>query len=1199
MLQLSPKDVIQLNLTGLLLRDLSELFFELRHHYEEGGKNQEEILSPAALSTVGLRRATAVRSLRLTNLCGCSISVSSSLRGGASGLPSLEIASGSSSDLNEVVGSGRAFDARFSLKFLADEQNDFEDRQPVVGLKVDSSVPSSRLCDILPLHCQKDERSNLQARPQRRHDGRNSPETAFSEGLRVHTSYRAEPVVEWCMQNQRLRSSVPEVYNLRKGKDLLSSKCWSPEDVVSDDTANQLFRHPTSDDSEAPDHHMSTRHSSSVNWLRPYFKNDVPEWTDMTCTLEMARDRLMLPDSNWIWTDDWTVDVGGEIGEAIDSDGWEYEEDFENFSSKPRYYRRGDTCRRRRWTRTRILRPPSLDDHNRVLKCVWETTTDVNGNKSVTVRSPVRIRNCTAIPLAFYVFSPSWDEDKFIGVAPPESWLHVPIVFATCVYLRLAKKSQNKQGSSIQDCVTTERVMILASSYNSKRNVRTQMDLQDVSGTVLQFLLELKSEKGVLDITVKPVLCIINQLPCQIECQLGEILRPGDRRPPDTRDSRDRKKARITITESMKIGSGDQTSSVSVNPLLNPHLSLRVPGYQWSSWHRIVNRKSTSETWRPAEAEEDIYFSQKSDADYADETKCVVQFKRNSKIGDALLLILSVECGHCPTIRLYAQYWIMDKTGFGCHFTDGFQDLLGSVPETETSRRSYIQAEEKKAPKMKADMGLPGHQWSIGMSGMTTFFSKRERLSLSIETGAESQGPKKSGLRSKWVTPMDISNVMPKTVFSVDEMNGPRRFELAISVTVCPGVFGRTKLVTLYPRYQIVNLLHRELVIAQDGCLESELLVPSQSAVPFHWEKGHSPPKVRLGAPSVEQRDSRRYASCWTNGRFRLDRIGITSLRIPTDRDLSKTPMVVQAEVRLATKEQSSAVVVVIWSANEKSNPLYLLRNSTPHTILCRQPLQDEEGGNSEPTEHRVLNQEGCSGKNLVSNGFHCGTEIGPMIKYFLGIERIEEFVWVLRPGDVVCFGFDDPEKAHILEWTFVERGSPRFHDKCTKAVLEVNAMGSSSILPLDDGRSVQCRIGAEHSTKLIEFTSSGFADRFSDIDALSLFNQQHGLQQDLASSESPTGTATSPLENEDEENTTFSIRVDVPGLCISVVDNLNASVHGREILLVSFDDGFISFSQTREGYHEFEARLMMLQIDNHVNNSVHPVLVSSRRYHR
>ena len=102
---------------------------------------------------------------------------------------------------------------------------------------------------------------------------------------------------------------------------------------------------------------------------------------------------------------------------------------------------------------------------------------------------------------------------------------------------------------------------------------------------------------------------------------------------------------------------------------------------------------------------------------------------------------------------------------------------------------------------MQRDMEIDGHQWTIGMSGMCLFFSKRETIALSIESGAGDGRYFKGvhSIKSKWITPMDISNVMPKTVLSVDEHGGPRRFELAISVTVCPDVFARTKLITILP----------------------------------------------------------------------------------------------------------------------------------------------------------------------------------------------------------------------------------------------------------------------------------------------------------------------------------------------------------------------------------------------------------------
>jgi hypothetical protein len=88
-----------------------------------------------------------------------------------------------------------------------------------------------------------------------------------------------------------------------------------------------------------------------------------------------------------------------------------------------------------------------------------------------------------------------------------------------------------------------------------------------------------------------------------------------------------------------------------------------------------------------------------------------------------------------------------------------------------------------------------------------------------------------------------------------------------------------------------------------------------------------------------------------------------------------------------------------------------------------------------------MISLESCGGgystgkRNLVYNGgFECGSNIGPIVRSFLGLDRIEEFVWILRKRKVTCFGFDDPEKPHILEWTCVNEDDPHFDKRSKKA---------------------------------------------------------------------------------------------------------------------------------------------------------------------
>ena len=1230
---------------NLLRRDNQE--DDRSSHSEEGADK----LTLSALSTIRKRKATESRSVKLENKSGLDFLVSPS---GSRGLVMEQklVSDGSHVFLESYFGAdefhklsdlGSQSMPTLSLTLAQSSAAVVGERQPILNLAAgatsDVSISLHRLHPTDSYDHHRVPCSSPVIHRGKSASGRGSPDTNVSGASSTNVSgfmyYNAEPVVEWCMQNQRLRSSIVDVYSLEQGRDLLSCCIWSPEDeknIEPEAWRNKWHTSPphSYDGREADASNKTTsptrrsrltptsNHAQRENWVRPYLKNDSPEWTDMTCILRMARERVMLPDSNWIWLDDWTVDLSGSYGEETDADGWEYEADFETFNRTRRFYKRGDACRRRRWTRTRIVRPPKLDDPHRQLSIVWETQRDENGDLTITVKSHLVLHNSTASTLAFFAYSPSWEDDKFLGEVEAGGKLNVPVSLASATTLRLAKRRRPLgDPATIKDFAVSQRVMILPTSYTSSVLVRTSIRMSDfpveaspvdAANGELHYLVHVKCEKGVVDILVEPVLKVINLLPCQLQCELGEVLNRSNSngvvysRPV----SGGKKGKKIVSRETLTIPTGDEGKCTALNPASKPHISLRVPGYQWSPWQRIVNRKAESFTWYPSGVEEELHARVgKGDVDYVEEFKSVVRFERIRKAGDPLVLIVSVEVGHCPTIRVYAQYWILDKTGFGCRFCDGFADLLGAIPDRETSRRSHLLPEEAKDQKMQKDICIPGHQWSIGMSGMSLFFSDKEKFAMSIESGVvDEQFIKgKNQLRSKWVSPMDVSIVMPKTVFSVDEYGGPRRFELAMSVTVCPAIFARTKLITLYPRYQIVNLLGRELVVAQDGCLKSSTVIPSQSSVPFHRERQSLPPKARLAAPSAAEIANGSYEGCWTNGCIQLDKVGITSMRFPDETSLSTQPMVVQAEVRLATKDQSSAVVIVIWSTNENSNPLYLLRNLTSRTIICRQPLQDD-GDDSKFQSDSLISVESCSGGHASMSkynaGFECGSEIGPIIRGFLGLDRMEEFVWILRKRQVSCFGFDDPEKPHILEWACVSKDDPNFDGGSKKAFVEVDAMGSSSALIFSDGTEIKCHIIAEHSTKVIEFFepnkgSSGSSTSRGVSFGLEGMQQrgQHFESLIESSGDRIRAKTVQGAETEEDEEVAFSLRLDIPAISISFIDNATPMVPGREILLALFDRFIFEFSQNREGYHEFELTLMTLQVDNFVPQSIHPVLVS------
>ena len=203
----------------------------------------------------------------------------------------------------------------------------------------------------------------------------------------------------------------------------------------------------------------------------------------------------------------------------------------------------------------------------------------------------------------------------------------------------------------------------------------------------------------------------------------------------------------------------------------------------------------------------------------------------------------------------------------------------------------------------------------------------------------------------------------------------------------------------------------------------------------------------------------------------------------------------------------------------------------------------------------------------------------------------------------MTCFGFDDPEKAHTIEWTCLElNGSLNQNNVVGEniGILDVDALGSSSILTLPDGKQVRCQIRAEHSTKVIEFVEvdmehiSTLVSRVSSVSPTQLLFPQMHHRALLEMGKKVNAPLVAMDEEIDDESVIFTLRMDLPGITISVIDNAAETISGREILLLQAESWMVEFSQNREGYHELELRLMSLQVDNHVNKSIHPVLVGT-----
>ena len=614
--------------------------------------------------------------------------------------------------------------------------------------------------------------------------------------------YDVEPVVEWCCENQRMRPSLSDVYSLDKGDDLLSSSTWSP--------GLECFAgRPT----EITSQRSSLQGSIAGNWTRPFRQDDCPHFSDMTGTMKLARERVVLPDDNWIWANDWTIEINGSHGEmmATDADGWEYHTEFERFGRHRRCYQRGDSCRRRRWCRTRMIKPPRLEDPKRPIKVIWKSGRQKSGSLLTKICSPLSITNRVGESVVILLYSISWEQEEIVGVVPSGDTFHVPLPFASATYMRLARPRtqpttsrghRSNQPQLLDDYNCTERVLILPTVINASSLRRTTMIVDGDQRKKQHFNVIVQSTLDETRVVLEPILQVVNLLPCPLSCKVGQRER---------HDS-----LGIVGRTQTNIDVGGKNNSIAVDPRLKPHLSIALPGYDFSGWVPIVNRRQASLTWRPTDKDEgQILRSKKGENDVEDYKAVVELLPANRRTGDHLSIIMSVESGYCPVVRFWAQYWILDKTGFRLRFAEGFDDVLDDSSSFGSStRRSHALLDKNSAQSLRS---VPGYQWSVGTDGMSMYFSHKERLSIAIERDVSRSSSKGMSTQSQWCDPIDVAIVMPKNIIQLEEYGGEGMFELSLSVALCPSIFGRTKLITIVPRTIVVNMLPYSLCIAQDG----------------------------------------------------------------------------------------------------------------------------------------------------------------------------------------------------------------------------------------------------------------------------------------------------------------------------------------------------------------------------------------------
>jgi len=935
-----------------------------------------------------------------------------------------------------------------------------------------------------------------------------------------------EPVVEYCIQNQRLRSAFNDISALDDGSDLLSSETWSPR--------SQIFTHDAG-------HH----------WLHPYLDDDTAEWSDTSGSFRLMKDEAMLPDNSWVWADEWRIELAGEYEKDSDADGWEYAEDFAKFQDgkrKRRFFRAGDVCRRRKWTRTRLTKAQLSDKIAHRVPLVWRLSFQ-DSCYNVRITSHITIKNNTNVSrLLCFGYKLPWQRDKILGSLSPEENLAVPIDLASMTHLRLGIEGKCNLFSM------SDRIMIVptSQSYQHRLSLKIYLDTAKerngvLASKALHFTILLQSKADIIEILIEPVLKVQNLLPCSVEFHLIEAAKQFDCDGKSGIHSLNTDKE--FKSEESEIKTGEETCSSVVDPSLNPSIAVRVPGYRWSSYQLIVNRRHAKTSWKPTELVEKHRYQNILSNEKSGSYTSIIRLESQIDNGDPLVILLEVDPGHAPMLRIYAQYWINDQSGFGLRICDGPRDLLGKPLGIMQDRRTYTHGDFLKGNNPISD----GHEWAIGKNGMSMFFSQRQRMAVAVDFyKGDTAGKSERKVKSAWSQSIDLSNVI-SSVFSVNESNSERKYDFSYEVTTGPSIFVRTKIVCIFSRFRVANLSLGTLYLRQEGASNGITFVPpvsEQLALPFHWEDASLPSNINLSTNCVD----------WTKGSVNIEKVGVTAIKLNS---MSATPPVLQVEIRLATLEQKCAVIIIIWNPVELQ-PIYQLRNLSSHTIVCCQ-MQDEEHLASRKAKEEDSDEQfdilasvlpSCSAiaqagnmTDLVTTGLDCN---------FISnrsSENSSRSIWTLRMDEMKDFGFDYPQKPHILEWN-VKGATIK-----QQGIIEVDSVGSTSTISLSHGVEVACIVKATDSAKVIEFSDT-----------------HKGIIESMTERLRSFAPLTMEEAQEDFDHVAVTMKVSIMNTTLSIIENHDEAKAGQEIFLLSIDEFTLRLSQNSDGYHDIELRIMSIQ---------------------
>ena len=208
--------------------------------------------------------------------------------------------------------------------------------------------------------------------------------------------------------------------------------------------------------------------------------------------------------------------------------------------------------------------------------------------------------------------------------------------------------------------------------------------------------------------------------------------------------------------------------------------------------------------------------------------------------------------------------------------------------------------------------------WTRGGSGLTLFSAIDDMIAVGV-------GPE-SFLSFSDDININMTKSSASDSFEIVDMSSLKAYQLSYSIKHMPGIFCNTQLVTIVPRYCIVNCLDEPLMVLQKGTKDIMTILPYHAE---GWHKAHA----ALGT-AVRIRSGSTF---WSLGAVDINEIGTSILHLPKKGNETEKAIIAHVEVKVADPTENCSVVIIVSKATIETNNAIMIKNDSNVPITVQQ----------------------------------------------------------------------------------------------------------------------------------------------------------------------------------------------------------------------------------------------------------------------